>query len=353
MANQIGYGFLNMQDLLSSRVTEVGVDRVNRAVDQTIAFYNTELNNMLGALATTTTEFKIQYAIPQFSSLQPLDDSGRARPIKALAYFSREFPLRAAGTAWGQNYRTQVKMTVQEANYYTNLLVQSDAAYVKHQLLAAMFTNVNWTNNEEGRGAHTVNPLANSDAETYFNSNSGTMAADTHYLAQAGDIATTNPFQTIYNELVEHPDNAGQVVVFVPDSNVTQVKARAEFYPIADPNIQLGLGTARLTGTVGENLPGELFGYINGCFVRRWSALPADYLIGITTEGERPVAMRQEPVPELQGFNKKADRNDYPFYEQQYLRISGFGAWNRVGAVVQRLGNGTYAIPTGYAEPVA
>lgn len=353
MANQIGYGFLNMQDLLSSRITEVGVDRVNRAVDQTIAFYNQEINTMLDSLCVKTTEFKIQYAIPQFSSLQPLDDSGRALPVKALAYYSREFPLREAGTAWGQNYRTRVKMTVQEANYYTNILIQADAEYIKRQLLASMFTNVDWTNNEEGRGVHTVNPLANSDTETYFNSNSGTMATDTHYLFQAGSIAVTNPFQTIHDELVEHPDNSGQVVVFVPDSNVADVKARAEFYPIADPNIQLGLGTAHLTGSVAANLPGELFGYINGCFVKRWSALPSDYLIGTTTDGEKPVAMRQEPEAELQGFNKKADRDNYPFFESQYLRIAGFGAWNRVGAVIQRVGSGSYAIPTGYTQPIA
>lgn len=342
-----------MQDVLANRVTEVGVDRVNRAIDQTIEFYNSNLTSMLDTFVRRTTDFKVQYALPQYSRLQPLDDNGRARPIKPIAYYSREFPLREAGTAWGANYRTQKKMTVQEANYYTNVLMQSDSEWVRDHMLAALFTNTNWTNNEQGRGVHTVNPLANADSETYFLSTTGAMATNQHYLAQAGAISVTNPFPNIYTELTHHPDNSGDVVVFVPDLNVADVKGRATFYPVADGNIRLGANSSQLVGDPSGNLPGELFGYIDGCFVKRWSALPSDYLVGIMTDGEPAIAFREEPESELQGFKKVAERNDHPFYESQYLRIGGFGAWNRVGAVVQRVGNGTYAIPTAYTAPLA
>lgn len=352
IANQVSYGFLNMQDMLANRITEVGVDRVNRAIDQTIAFYNSNLNSMLDSFVQKTTDFKIQYGLPQYSRLQGLDDSGRARPIKPINYYSREFPLREAGVAWGANYRAQKKMTVAEANYYTNVLTQADTEWIRDHMLASFFTNTNWTNNEEGRGAHTVNPLANGDSETYFLSTTGAMTTNQHYLAQAGSIATTNPFPTIYTELTHHPENQGDVVVFVPDSNVSDVKGRATFYPVADGNIRLGANSSQLIGDPSGNLPGELFGYLDGCFVKRWSALPSDYLIGITTDGPRPVAFRQEPEAELQGFKKVAERNDHPFYESQYLRIGGFGAWNRVGAVVQRVGSGSYAIPSNYTAPL-
>lgn len=352
MANQVAYGFLNMQDILSNRITEVGVSRVTKAIDDTISFYNDNLNAMLDSFVHKTTEFKIQYGLPQYSRLQPLDDSGRARPIKPIAYYSREFPLREAGTAWGANYRTQQKMTVGEANYYTNILTQSDAEWIRDHMLAAIFTNTNWTNNEEGRGVHTINPLANGDSETFFLSTTGVMSTNNHYLAQAGAISATNPFPTIYTELTHHPDNSGDVVVFVPDANVSDVKGRATFYPVADNNIRLGANSSQLVSDPSGNLPGELFGYIDGCFVKRWSALPSNYLIGITTGGEPAIAFRQEPEPSLQGFKKVAERNDHPFYESQYLRIGGFGAWNRVGAVVQLVGTGTYAIPANYTAPL-
>jgi len=62
--------------------------------------------------------------------------------------------------------------------------------------------------------------------------------------------------------------------------------------------------------------------------------------------------MREEPEAELQGFQQVARRDDHPFYESQWLRIAGFGGYNRVGAVVRRIGNGSYAVPTNYGCPM-
>jgi hypothetical protein len=76
--------------------------------------------------------------------------------------------------------------------------------------------------------------------------------------------------------------------------------------------------------------------------------VPDDYMIALPVEGERPLAMREEPEPELQGFKYVATREDYPFEEYQYRREAGFGAWNRTAAVVYRIGDAAYAIPTGY-----
>jgi hypothetical protein len=63
--------------------------------------------------------------------------------------------------------------------------------------------------------------------------------------------------------------------------------------------------------------------------------------------------MREEPEAGLQGFKRVAQRNDHPFYEDQYLRIAGFGAYNRIAAVVYRIGNASYAIPSGFTSPMA
>jgi len=64
--------------------------------------------------------------------------------------------------------------------------------------------------------------------------------------------------------------------------------------------------------------------------------------------------MRQHPEPELQGFSRQADRNDYPWYEQQWARRAGFGAYNRVGALAYFVaaGDTTYDVPTGYSNPM-
>ena len=54
----------------------------------------------------------------------------------------------------------------------------------------------------------------------------------------------------------------------------------------------------------------------------------------------------------VEGFKKVAERNDHPFYESQYLRSAGFGANNRVGALVMEVSDATYDVPTNYVSPL-
>jgi hypothetical protein len=75
-------------------------------------------------------------------------------------------------------------------------------------------------------------------------------------------------------------------------------------------------------------------------------------VIGVTPGGDPPIGMREETEESLRGFRLADERPDYPFYETQWIRIAGFGAKNRVGAYVVRIGNGTYAVPAGYEQPM-
>jgi hypothetical protein len=153
-------------------------------------------------------------------------------------------------------------------------------------------------------------------------------------------------------ELLEHPENGGEVVILVPTANKAAVEGLAAFYERDSPNLTVGTGTTRLTGNLASPVPGDVFGYhSSGAWLVHWRALPDNYLIGVTTEGEKPLAMRQHAEPELQGFNLVANRDDHPWYERQWARFAGFGAWNRVGAVVQEVGDASYDIPTNYNTP--
>jgi hypothetical protein len=63
--------------------------------------------------------------------------------------------------------------------------------------------------------------------------------------------------------------------------------------------------------------------------------------------------MREHVEAGLRGFNARYQTmEDGSWFTTQYVRAAGFGAWNRVGAVVQRVGNGTYAIPTNFTSPM-
>ena len=355
MANQVLYGFLNLKDAFSERIEDVGVGVVNAAIDATIAEHNRALNDLMSLFVDNTTQYKLRNKVPGAASLQPLDENGRALPVKVAGYYDIAFPLQMAGIAWGQTYYASKKMRVEDANNTMATLVTADKRWMRDRIMAALFTNVNWTFTDPEHGSLTIKPLANGDTDTYLiQAGTDAGATDTHFLAQAAAIAdATDPFPAIYTELAEHPENSGDVVAFIPTSNKAAVEALSGFYPTTDPNLRVGSAATVVSGSLGATIPGTLFGYHEaGVWLAEWKALPANYLIATMTGGPRPIGMREEPESSLRGFNRVAERNDYPFFESQYLRVAGFGAQNRVGAVVQRVSNGAYAIPTNYTAPL-
>jgi len=355
MANQLLYGFISLKDLATRRVTEVGVNVVWDAIQATVAEHNRQMAALNALFAERTTQFKERFISPTVARLQPLDDNGRARPIKTAGYYDVAYPIQAGGATWGANYVTSKKMTVQEASDLTATLISADVRWMRDHILAALFTNASWSHTDDLKGSLTIQGLANSDAVKYLllqGADAG--ATDTHYLAQADAIDDThNPFEGIYDELKEHPENAGEVVAFIPTNLKASVKALTEFHAEADPNIRVGANTDVVSGNLGVATPGTLFGYTDSkVWLVEWRSLPDSYIIATTTQGARPLKMREHEETELQGFNLVAQRDDHPYNESQWLRYAGFGGYNRVGALVKRIGNGTYAIPTNYTVPM-
>jgi hypothetical protein len=350
------YGFFQLKDVFGQRVQQVGVSVVSNAIDETLAEHTRQLDALISLFASPTLDYSRRYKSAAAARLQPLDENGRARPIKPAGYWDIAFPIQDGGAAWGANYKTGVKMTVQEANDAVNTLITADKRWIRDHILAALFANAAWTWTDPEKGDLTIKGLANGDSDLYtIMAGQDQGATDTHYLAQAAAVATaTDPFPTIYQELTEHPENGGEVVALVPTTMATAVKSLAGFYPESDPNIRRGDGQSVLVGSLGDMaLPGELIGYHDSkVWIATWAGLPDNYIVATTTGGDRPLAMRQEPEPELQGFQRRGRREDWPFWEDQYTRYAGFGAQNRVGALVYRVGNGSYAIPSGYASPM-
>lgn len=354
-ANTVLYGFMNLKDVFSARVEDVGIQVVNTAIDQTLAEHNRQLAALTALFADSTTEYSMRLKTPAVARLQPLDENGRARPIKAAGYYDVAFPILDGGTAWGQTYKASKKATVQDANNTMATMLAADQRWLRDHILAALYTNASWTFADPEHGDLTIKGLANSDTDSYLlQAGADSGATDTHYLAQAAAIADiTDPYPGIYQELMEHPENSGDVVVLIPTGLKATTEALTGFYPTQDGNLRYGNGATVLANPLGIALPGTLLGYHEAkVYIAEWKALPAGYMIAVATGGERPLAMREEPEGSLQGFNRVADRNDYPYFESQYLRSAGFGAKNRVGAVIQRIGNGSYAIPTGYESPM-
>lgn len=349
------FGFHNLQDMANARVTGSLIEAANDAVNMAVAQHNADINAALAIFATPTTLYTERYAQVDNVSLQPLDDSGRALPIKPSGFYSVAYPIRAGGSAWGADYVTQKKMTVGDVERATAQMLTGDANFVRAQMLAALFAFQTTAFTDPLFGALTVQPLALTADGVTYPVIGGTTATDQHFYAQANAIGAgaDNPYPTIYTELTEHPQNQGEVVAFIATSLVATTRALATFTPVADPNLQPGSGSDVLVGSLGVSHPGKLIGYEDsGVWIVEWPMLPAGYMVCTMTEGDRALGMRQDPETELQGFIRVAERDDHPFYESQWLRRIGFGARNRIGAVAVRIGNGTYDEPTGYTPPI-
>ena len=357
MANTLLYGFHSLKDVLNERVTEVGVEVVAKAIQESVDVHREAVNDLFSLFTINTTEFKTRYKTPNIASLQPLDEYGRARQIQVGGYYDVGYPIMSAGLAWGRTRMASLYMTVEEANRVLTTILDADVRWMRNHLLAALFNNASYTFVDPEHGSLTVQPLANSDTVTYMRRNGGEVGTvDTHFFAQAGAIGdATNPYITAADDLREHPENNGEVVHLIPDGLEATTKALASFIDKPDPHIRLAYTADALVGTLGGNIPGELLGYdeASRSWVYKWAVLPANYIISTMTQAEKPLRMREYELAELRGFHVVAERADYPFWEQQFERHAGFGAWNRVGAAVTRIGNADYAIPTGYETPMA
>ena len=356
MANQVAYGFTNLKNVFSQRVSQVGVNVIATAVTASLAEHNRQIDALLGLFVRKTTDFKRRYKTPTIARLQSADEQGRARPIRFAGYQDVEFPLQKGMAAFGKTYEAMIKMTVEEANEATITLQSADMRWVRDHILAALFANTNWSfsDPDDNIGTLTIKGLANSDGSKYaIFAGADDGADDNHYLAQASAIAdASNPFPGMALDLTEHPDNAGRVIALVPTNLRASVEALSTFNELPDPEIRKGANSDVLVGRFTVPVPGEVFGKVDKVWVSEWRSMPDNYMVATTEDGEKPLAMREHNESELQGFRKDDDRNDYPFYEAQYARRAGFGAYNRVGAVVQRIGNANYAIPTNYGSPM-
>lgn len=358
------YGFYKLEDLYAQRVATVGIPRVYTAIQESAAEWTRVMNEMLSEFAERTTIAKEQFELPGSGTLQPLDEDGNPLPVLPSGSYNVAYPIQGGGTAWGTNRVSREALTVEEANRWTVDSMQRDADWLLRHMKAAIFDNVSWTFNDKvgangakGLGDITIEPLANGDSVIYNRKGDNAAAIDNHYLAQAGAIAdNANPFTTIETELTEHPSNGnGRILVYVPTALKASIQGLTAFKKAADPDVRYG-STTELAAIGGPAVgPGdEVLGYVDGtkCWIIEWSSLPSDIMIA-KMAGKPFLKMREYPFPALQGFFPEAANVDGNHLVNRMIRYCGFGVADRVAALVYRVGNASYAIPTGYDAPLA
>lgn len=355
MPNAALYGFHNLTNVWDLPTTEVDARLIDDAIVAARNYHNTNTNAALDLFVQRTTEFKLAFRSRSGTRNQPIDEIGRTNPVRVTSdKYDIGLPYIRSGNSWGIDWETRLRLPVSEINDLYSEILTGDRIWLREQIFAAMFNPTPWTFEDPNYGNLNVVPLANNDTVKYLRKGLLTTATDNHFKAQAAAIAdASNPFPIARAELVEHPENGLNPVVvhFIASNLVTTAEGLATFYEQSDPNID-DPSAARLVGRLPATVPGNVLGYDQaggGSWIVEWPEMPSDYIISITTTGDRPLAMREDPLPRLRGFITVAEMEMYPWYKQEFRRHAGFGAWNRVGAVVTRIGDGTYAVPTGYA----
>jgi hypothetical protein len=364
MANVNDHGLFQLLDLgllnpnQTANTSDSGL--LISAMEMDRAQHNADIESLMRLFAFTTNDFQLEVRQSGSSRSQPLDESGRAIPIKPPVPYTVAFPLQASGSAWGANYVTQLQMTNRELASTLATMYRGDYNWVRDQVLGHLYQATSYTHTDiTGKGSLTINGLANSDAVVYYSSATNSTATDSHLLAQAAAIAdATNPYPVIVAELREHPANTGEVISLIPTASKATTIALAEFRSATlDADIQPGPGStaSRLVGNLNATLPpgSMVLGKTDsGSWIVEWPDLPTGFIISFTSGGPRPLARRVFAEPALQGFRPMGERNDFPYFEEQWARWEGYAGYNRVGAVIMRTGNGTYAVPTNYGVPM-
>jgi hypothetical protein len=365
MANTNLWGFTSLRHLSGSRISTVGTARVFDAVRTAAAEYNRVSAAILAEWVEAVTVAQQSVDLPGTGEMQPLDveGDGNPKPVRISGAYTVGYPIQGAGTAFGDNRVVRALMTVDEVAKNVEEVQRKDASWIIRHILAAIFTNTAWTFTDligadggAGAGAVTVRPLAIAGDGITYPVKGGSAATDTHYLAQAAAIAdASNPYPLIWSELIEHPSNGNAgVTAYISTSLVATTRALATFTSAAEAGVQYGANTDLAMGGMFDNVgPGDRFlGYADNVRIVEWSWLPAGYIVA-KADGIPVVGMREYPAAGLQGLFPELDNIDGNHLKYSWIRYAGFGVRNRVAAVVYRIGNAAYAIPTGYSAPLA
>lgn len=352
MANRIAYGFEQFSNVMSDRVVTIGLTVVEDAITQSMEEHDRQIDDLTAAMVEKTTDFQVNFLSPVVTRNQPLDEHGDPLPIRAAGHYTVAMPILDSGNAFGFDWQTGIKMTVQEINNNVLAIQQGDVRWMMDHILMAWFQKDPYTWVDPVYGNLTINGLANGDtAKYYVELGADDVATDNHLLAQAAAIDSShNPFPVIWKELDEHPENGyGEIVAMIPSNLRDAVMALPTFRPVPDANLKFADTITTLQQTLGIRVPGRLIGYDEGrVWIVEWKRLPDNYIVAFSTNATSPIRMREDKVPELQGWVEMPQSTDFPYTKRRWLRKAGFAGWNRVGALAYLIGNGTYSVPTGY-----
>src|SRR4051812_37694083 len=134
MANTQEYGLMQLVDLhlLNPNEPAITVDSglLTSGILYDLAQHNQDIDALLRTFSNDTTDYQIEVNQAGGGRSQPVDETGRAIPVKPLAPYTVAFPIQGSGNALGMNYLVKNKITVRDVARSMSRLYRSDYQWV-------------------------------------------------------------------------------------------------------------------------------------------------------------------------------------------------------------------------------
>jgi len=354
-------GILGISDTQRTFVEGVGQQAVWDATQQYLAMVNEDLARVTSLFIEKTTEdHKFRYYLPADGELQRISDRNQPGERTVTGSWDVALPLYGFGDAIAWNVRQLAYMTLQDYQRAVDGVVVRAQNTLRKEILRALLDSAAYTFNDDLRGALSCVPLANGDSVKFPPiAGAATAATANHYVesnyATSSISNTNNPIKTISRALRSRFSANGdrrRRVVLIASGAQDYVEALADFEPVDDANIQKGLNSDRVLNQPAM-IPGEVIGYCNEAYVAVWEWMPANYMIGIDLQAEKPLQMRVDPgytnLP--RGLALTSESDVAPISKANWQWWMGLGVVNRLNGYVMELGTGgSYSVPSGYSH---
>lgn len=360
--NGLAPGFYNITDILSRRVQDVGAATISDALQRSAAIHQRSVDQMYAGSIQHVDWFKRRYRLGGNRRVQSMTQDGTPKPFRAGLEYDVALPLQIVADSIAMNMWAENKQTVQDVNDEMVQILQAFNDWERRTFLAALFTDTAWTyaDDSDDVGNLTIQVLANgsTDSQKYLLRDGSTSTVD-HYLAQAAAIAdASNPYETAYTTLKQHPTNAGPYVSYIASDLVSTTQDLANFRDFQSSFIAYG-GNATTANAQAMSYLGwgnEVIGVVEGAgsgvgmIIVEADFLPSTYIITQALGAGPFVGLREEMIAG-QSLIMRETRPNTNMHKTDFYRRAGKGVINRVAACVTRIGNATYAAPTGYTAP--
>lgn len=358
MANTALTGTYSVDDLLAVRnasSAEYGVDKIFDTLQRDLAFYNGMVNEQMSLFAEPLTEQVRTWGSSNMHRMTQVDEYGVAPSQKAFGSADVSFPLRlfSSSIGWTQKYLDIASPSEIMSEY---LGVRSGHSYeINQQIAKAIYNNTNasWVDRLTNGVTLTIRRFLNADSQAIpdYNGVSFTAASHTHYNARVGTLAKSD-INSLISHVTEHGHTKGlMLVVSLTDKNTliglgATSGSEIGFTALGYNHMVYNASDTTKISIDNTDLNNQLIGFWGDVQVWVKPYAIANYILCITSEGEKALGFRQRAQSSLRGLRLVSEIPGYPLVSKSFEAEFGVAVNCRTAGAVLYIGDTTWANPT-------